>query len=94
MLPAHAWVFINHLMAGATISADLVTPFEPTVLSLTDQVNQFLSNYANKPSTTRWKSADTLFSVWIGINDIGNSYYLGGDRDAYAVSGLSHLVIY
>ncbi|KAK0221163.1 hypothetical protein EDD85DRAFT_862074 [Armillaria nabsnona] len=74
----------NLAYGGATISADLVTPYEPTVLSLTDQVNQFLSSYASKPSTTRWKSADTLFSVWIGINDIGNSYYLGGDRDAFS----------
>ncbi|KAK0196260.1 SGNH hydrolase-type esterase domain-containing protein [Armillaria mellea] len=74
----------NLAYGGATISADLVTPYEPTVLSLTDQVNQFLTNYADKPSTTPWNSADTLFSVWIGINDIGNSYYLGGDRDAFS----------
>ncbi|KAK0433256.1 SGNH hydrolase-type esterase domain-containing protein [Armillaria borealis] len=74
----------NLAYGGATISADLVTPYEPTVLSLTDQVNQFLTSYARKPSTTPWKSADTLFSVWIGINDIGNSYYLGGDRDAFS----------
>ncbi|KAK0221164.1 hypothetical protein EDD85DRAFT_930316 [Armillaria nabsnona] len=74
----------NLAYGGATISADLVAPFDPTVLSLTDQVNQFLSSYASKPSTTPWNSADTLFSVWIGINDIGNSYYLGGDRDAFS----------
>ncbi|KAK0446950.1 uncharacterized protein EV420DRAFT_1714401 [Desarmillaria tabescens] len=63
---------------------DLVTPYEPTVLSLTDQVNEFLTSYAARPSTTSWTSANTLFSVWIGINDIGNSYYLGGDRDAFS----------
>lgn len=74
----------NLAYGGATISADLVTPYEPTVLSLTDQVNQFLTNYASKPSTTPWNSRDTLFSVWIGINDIGNSYYLSGDRDAFS----------
>ncbi|KAK0196259.1 hypothetical protein F5146DRAFT_1133753 [Armillaria mellea] len=74
----------NLAYGGATISADLVAPFDPTVLSLTDQVNQFLDSYASKPSTTQWTSADTLFSVWIGINDIGNSYYLGGDRDAFS----------
>ncbi|KAK0466549.1 SGNH hydrolase-type esterase domain-containing protein [Armillaria novae-zelandiae] len=74
----------NLAYGGATISADLVAPFDPTVLSLTDQVNQFLDNYASKPSTTPWTSVDTLFSVWIGINDIGNSYYLGGDRDAFS----------
>ncbi|KAK0479434.1 hypothetical protein EDD18DRAFT_1364239 [Armillaria luteobubalina] len=74
----------NLAYGGATISADLVVPFDLTVLSLTDQVNQFLDSYASKPSTTPWTGADTLFSVWIGINDIGNSYYLGGDRDAFS----------
>ncbi|PBK90474.1 hypothetical protein ARMGADRAFT_1032489 [Armillaria gallica] len=83
----------NLAYGGATISADLVAPFDPTVLSLTDQVNQFLSSYASKPSTTPWNSADTLFSVWIGINDIGNSYYLGGTsstrREATGLISLS-----
>ncbi|KAG7439653.1 uncharacterized protein BT62DRAFT_1055220 [Guyanagaster necrorhizus] len=73
----------NLAYGGATISAELVTPYEPTVLSLTDQVNEFLDSYAFMREPL-WESADTLFSVWIGINDIGNSYYLGGDRDAYA----------
>ena len=29
-----------------------------------------------------WTSDNALFSVWIGINDLGNSYYESGDRDA------------
>ncbi|KAK0446962.1 uncharacterized protein EV420DRAFT_1714419 [Desarmillaria tabescens] len=62
----------------------LMTPELPTILSLTDQVNQFLTNYAARPSTTPWASENTLFSVWIGINDILNTYYLGGDRDAFS----------
>ncbi|KAK0212106.1 fungal cellulose binding domain-containing protein [Desarmillaria ectypa] len=74
----------NLAYGGATISADLVTPYEPTVLSLTDQINQFMDSYASKPSTTPWTSANTLFSVWIGINDIGGSFSLGGDRDAFS----------
>ncbi|KAG6866381.1 hypothetical protein C0993_007542, partial [Termitomyces sp. T159_Od127] len=72
----------NYAYGGATIDATLVAPFAPTVLSLTDQVNQFLSGAGTKPAATPWTSADSLFSIWIGINDIGNSYYLGGDRDA------------
>ncbi|KAK0212110.1 hypothetical protein DFS33DRAFT_1389124 [Desarmillaria ectypa] len=78
----------NLAYGGATISADLVIPYEPTILSLTDQINQFMDSYASKPSTTPWTSANTLFSVWIGINDIGGSFSLAGDRDAYAISGL------
>jgi len=72
----------NYAYGGATIDASLVVPFEPTVLSLTDQVNQFLSGAGTKPASTPWTSSDSLFSVFIGINDIGNSYYLSGDRDA------------
>lgn len=74
----------NYAYGGATIDATLVQPYTPTVLSLTDQVNEFLNTVASKPATTSWKSSDTLFSVWIGINDIGHSYYLSGDRNAYA----------
>lgn len=73
----------NYAYGGATIDASLVTPYEPTVLSMTDQVNQFLNSVANKPATAPWTSADSMFSFWIGINDIGNSYYEPGDRDAY-----------
>ncbi|KAG6895923.1 hypothetical protein C0992_011556, partial [Termitomyces sp. T32_za158] len=76
----------NYAYGGATIDATLVAPFAPTVLSLTDQVNQFLSGAGTKPAATPWTSANSLFSIWIGINDIGNSYYLGGDRDAYDMS--------
>ncbi|KAJ7595235.1 hypothetical protein C8J56DRAFT_774920 [Mycena floridula] len=74
----------NLAYGGATIDATLVTPFEPTVLSLTDQVNQFLTSLASKPASTPWTSANALFSVWIGVNDIGNSYYMSGDRAAFS----------
>ncbi|CDO77590.1 Carbohydrate Esterase Family 16 protein [Trametes cinnabarina] len=74
----------NYAYGGATINASLVAPYEPTVLSLIDQVNEFLSTVADKPATAPWTSENALFSVWIGINDIGNSYYLGGDRDAFS----------
>ncbi|KAI0330409.1 hypothetical protein GY45DRAFT_1250928 [Cubamyces sp. BRFM 1775] len=74
----------NYAYGGATINASLVAPYEPTVLSLIDQVNQFLSTVADKPATAPWTSKNSLFSVWIGINDIGNSYYLSGDRDAFS----------
>ncbi|KAF7363023.1 Carbohydrate esterase family 16 protein [Mycena venus] len=73
----------NYAYGGATIDANLVVPYLPTVLSLTDQVNEFLAGAAKKPATTPWTSANALFTVWIGINDIGNSYGNGGDRDAF-----------
>ncbi|KAG6840152.1 hypothetical protein C0991_008557 [Blastosporella zonata] len=74
----------NYAYGGATIDATLVTPYTSTVLSLTDQVNQFLSGAGTKPAATPWTSANSLFSVFIGINDIGNSYYLSGDRNAFS----------
>jgi hypothetical protein len=73
----------NYAYGGATINATLVKPFEPSVLSLTDQVNEYLSGAGTKPTVTPWTSSDALFSVWIGINDIGNSFYLSGDREQY-----------
>ena len=72
----------NYAYGGATINASLVQPYESTVLSLIDQVNQFLAGAANKPATSPWTSENSMFSFWIGINDIGNSYYESGSRSA------------
>jgi len=72
----------NYAYGGATINATLVEPWQPTVLSLIDQVNQFLDGAAKKPPATPWTSQNSLFSVWIGINDIGNSWWKEGDRAA------------
>lgn len=69
----------NYAYGGATIDATLVAPYESTVLSVTDQVNEFLNTVASKPATTPWTSADSLFSIWIGINDIGNSWYTANE---------------
>ncbi|KAF3933533.1 hypothetical protein ABW20_dc0109757 [Dactylellina cionopaga] len=65
----------NLAFGGATIDANLVTPYASNVLSLTDQTNQFLTYYANKPASAPWTSSNTLFSVFIGINDISNSWW-------------------
>ena len=51
---------------------------------MTDQMNQFLSTVASKPSSAAWTGDNALFSFWIGINDIGNSYYQSGSRDAFS----------
>jgi len=59
---------------GATTDAALVTPFEPTVLSLVDQVAQFDSILASKPIGAQWSSNNSLFAIMIGINDVGNSW--------------------
>jgi len=68
----------NVAFGGATVDSSLVTPFEPTVLSVAEQVlDEFFPSYASSPAIAPWTSADTLFSVFIGINDVGNSYFEG-----------------
>jgi len=64
----------NLAFGGATIDSKLVTPFEPTVLSVVDQVAQFKSVLASKPPGAEWNSSNTLFAIWIGINDVGNAF--------------------
>ncbi|KAI0262174.1 hypothetical protein BC834DRAFT_829225 [Gloeopeniophorella convolvens] len=79
----------NYAYGGATIDATLVQPYEPTVLSLTDQVNQFLTQPNVGTGTKIWTSSNSLFSVWIGINDIGNSYYNSGNRTQFSTTLLN-----
>ncbi|KAF5331030.1 hypothetical protein D9619_005261 [Psilocybe cf. subviscida] len=67
--------FFNLASGGATIDAKLVTPYLPTVLSVVDQVAQFKKYLAPKPTGAQWASNNTLFAIWIGINDVGNSFY-------------------
>jgi phospholipase/lecithinase/hemolysin len=68
----------NLAYGGATVSSSLVTPYEPTVLSLSNQVEDlFIPTYA---FNGQWTSSDSVFGIFIGINDAGNSYYLGPDK--------------
>jgi phospholipase/lecithinase/hemolysin len=65
----------NLASGGATTDANLVTPFAPTVLSLVDQVKLFTSNLSPAPAYAPWTAADSLFGIWIGVNDVGNAWY-------------------
>jgi phospholipase/lecithinase/hemolysin len=55
----------------------------PTVISLKSQVDTLFkeaySPTSLKPASppASWTSADSIFAFWIGINDVGNSYYKG-----------------
>lgn len=71
----------NFAWGGATIDSRLVQSGQG--VTLTDDVNTFRKKFANKPASTPWKPQNALFSFWIGINDIGYSYYRDGDRNAY-----------
>lgn len=63
---------------GATTDAELIAPWSPTVLSFIDQTTKFSNNLASKPSYAPWTSDNTLVGVWMGVNDVGNAFYLGG----------------
>jgi phospholipase/lecithinase/hemolysin len=66
---------VNLAYGGATVDSTLVAPYLPTVLSVKEQVqNEYLPIYASHFSPVPWTSEDTLFTIFIGINDIGNSY--------------------
>lgn len=75
----------NYAFPGAVIDKSLVAiPLAPFIISMTDQVNEFLATAAKRSASTPWSSENTLFSIWIGINDIGNSYSNNGSRSAFS----------
>lgn len=82
----------NLAYGGATVDGDLVTPYAPNVISVKEQIHsQFTPGYTDHgnsdvdtsethpsaPDAPAWQGNDTLFAIWIGINDIGNSFYKG-----------------
>ncbi|EKG10343.1 Lipase GDSL [Macrophomina phaseolina MS6] len=66
----------NLAYGGATVDTALVQPYAPTVLSLKQQIeDEYLPKYGAAGASKVWASDNTLFSVWIGINDVGGSYW-------------------
>ncbi|KAI1790390.1 hypothetical protein LXA43DRAFT_512801 [Ganoderma leucocontextum] len=73
----------DYAVGGATINGMLVPP-TITTKSLIKRVVHFEKQVSKKPTTAPWTSENALLSVWIGINDINNSYYKSGDRNAFS----------
>ncbi|RAL07132.1 SGNH/GDSL hydrolase family protein [Aspergillus homomorphus CBS 101889] len=65
----------NLASGGATVNASLVAPYLPTVHSIIDQVADFQEYLFPPPSWAPWTAQDTLFAVWIGVNDVAGSWY-------------------
>ncbi|KAH7122521.1 hypothetical protein B0J11DRAFT_581222 [Dendryphion nanum] len=63
----------NFAYGGATVNASLVTPYRPEVKSLIDQVAQFSDSHVAK--NPQWTAQKSLFGIWMGVNDVGNSYW-------------------
>jgi phospholipase/lecithinase/hemolysin len=67
----------NMAYGGATVDSALVTPYASTVISMKDQIQtQYLPIYGSHPTTAPWTGASSLFAFFIGINDVGNSWYI------------------
>lgn len=71
----------NFAYGGATTDSNLVKPYDPSVKSFVDQVGQFSNSLAAHPSYAPWTASNTLVGVWIGVNDVGNTYYLSNVTD-------------
>ncbi|KAL3427750.1 Thermolabile hemolysin 2 [Phlyctema vagabunda] len=73
---ATATLTYNLAYGGATIDSALVAPYQPSVLSVRNQVeDQWIPTYASKPASAPWASDNTLFAFFDGINDVGNSWW-------------------
>ncbi|KAL9111443.1 MAG: hypothetical protein Q9227_004120 [Pyrenula ochraceoflavens] len=71
----------NFAYGGATVDSALVEPYDPSVISLVGQVYEFSNSIADKPAEAPWTSEDTLFGTWIGVNDVGMSWWLSNETD-------------
>ena len=75
----------NVAYGGATVDADLVKPYTPTVVSLKNQVqDQYIPTYGKQAnSAAPWTASDSLHAFFIGINDVGNSWWLDNATTLY-----------
>jgi hypothetical protein len=75
----------NLASGGATTDSDIIPPYAPTVLDLIDQVQVFSDNLASKPSYAPWTAENTVAGVWMGVNDVGNSWWFSNYTDINTV---------
>ena len=62
----------NFAFGGATIDHSVVAA-NPKLKTMTEQVKDFEDNYVGNGNAV-WNGDNSLFSIFIGINDIGNSW--------------------
>lgn len=51
------------------------------MLTLVDQTTEFVDNLSPAPSDAPWTADNSLFALWFGVNDIGNSYWLSNETE-------------
>lgn len=77
---------VNLAYGGATVDGALIPAFAPTVLSVKQQINdEYIPKYSNHPSYFDWNPKSTLFSIFIGINDVNNAYQWANKSEVYPI---------
>ncbi|KAH9485986.1 Acetylesterase [Psilocybe cubensis] len=76
----------NFANSNATIARATLTPTsssaQPYVTSLVDQVDLFLSSVGNASESAPWTSANALFSIWMGSQDISLGFNTQQDQSS------------
>lgn len=67
-------------MGGATVDNSIIPAYSTWVPSLSDQVETWTAHLAPRPGYAPWTPANALFAVWIGVNDVGNSFSQPGEE--------------
>lgn len=86
MVTEHNTSFVasyNFASGGATVDAEIVPPYTETVLSLVDQVAVFSSSIGTKPDYAPWTAENAIAGIWIGVNDVGNTYWNADSTETY-----------
>ncbi|KAH7319580.1 carbohydrate esterase family 16 protein [Stachybotrys elegans] len=71
----------NFAYGGAVVDGDIIPPYADHVRTLIDQVGIFSNSLASKPCYAPWTSDNALFAVWMGVNDVGNSWWMDGQQE-------------
>jgi phospholipase/lecithinase/hemolysin len=75
---ANKFLTYNFAYGGATVDSAIVQPFTSTVKSMKEQVEQeYIPIYGSHPASAPWTASNSLFSFWIGINDVDSTFSSG-----------------
>ncbi|KAB8296449.1 hypothetical protein EYC80_009190 [Monilinia laxa] len=73
----------NFAVGGSTVDNNVVPSITSGAKSLVEQTGIFTANLGPKPSYAPWTSANTLFAIWFGINDIDLSYTYSNESELF-----------
>jgi len=80
----------NLAYGGCTSNSSLVVPYPDWAPDLSRQIDNFVQ-YANE--SVPWTAENSVFGLWMGLNDIGNSYGNTTNDEANLISKImkSHM---